>query len=90
MRLDSVRRQIGQTGRCALAVVCDVSGPHSVIQAIVDIAAFGLPIAGLLNNAGILSVGPRPKRFWLAHALRDQPSRFPSLNQDSGLTRRTR
>jgi NAD(P)-dependent dehydrogenase (short-subunit alcohol dehydrogenase family) len=52
-KLDEVRQAIEQKGQHAISVVCDVSDPASVARAAAEIIALDLPIAGLLNNAGI-------------------------------------
>lgn len=53
-RLDEVRAAIQKRGGVAVSVVCDLSDLQSVRQAAAEILALGLPIAGLLNNAGIM------------------------------------
>jgi NAD(P)-dependent dehydrogenase (short-subunit alcohol dehydrogenase family) len=53
-RLDKMRRVIEQTGQRAVSVVCDLSDLASVRRAAAEIIALDLPIAGLLNNAGIV------------------------------------
>ena len=57
-RLDGVRRAIEQRGGTAVAVVCDLSDPVSVRHAATEITGLGLPLAGLLNNAGIMQTRP--------------------------------
>ncbi len=52
-KLDEVQRSIKQKGQHAVSVVCDLSDPASVAHAAAEIIALHLPIAGLLNNAGI-------------------------------------
>ncbi len=52
-KLDEVQQAIEQKGQHAVSVVCDVSDPASVARAAAEIIALDLPIAGLLNNAGI-------------------------------------
>ena len=54
-KLDEVQRSIKQKGQHAVSVsvVCDLSDPASVARAAAEIVALHLPIAGLLNNAGI-------------------------------------
>ena len=52
-KLDEVQQAIEQKGQHAVSVVCDVSDPASVARAAAEIIALHLPIAGLLNNAGI-------------------------------------
>jgi NAD(P)-dependent dehydrogenase (short-subunit alcohol dehydrogenase family) len=51
-RLDEVRETIERAGGHAVAVVCDLSDLASVRRAAAEIAALGLPLAGLVNNAG--------------------------------------
>ena len=52
-KLDEVQKTIEKNGQQAVSVVCDLSEPASVRRAAADIVALHLPIAGLLNNAGI-------------------------------------
>src|SRR5208283_159713 len=52
-KLDEVQQAIEKKGHHAVSVVCDVSDPASVARAAAEIIALDLPIAGLLNNAGI-------------------------------------
>jgi short-subunit dehydrogenase len=54
--LDEVEKTIEQKGQHAVSVVCDLSGPASVRRAAAEIIALNLPIAGLLNNAGIMQM----------------------------------
>ncbi len=53
-RLDEVRRTIEGRGGRAETVVGDVSEPASIQAAVEQIVALGLPLDGLLNNAGIM------------------------------------
>ena len=53
-KLAGVQRAIERRGRRAVPVVCDVSDLASVRRAAAEIVALGLPVAGLLNNAGIM------------------------------------
>ena len=53
-KLDEMQKIIEQKGQRAVSVVCDLSDPASVERAAAEIIGFDLPIAGLLNNAGIL------------------------------------
>jgi NAD(P)-dependent dehydrogenase (short-subunit alcohol dehydrogenase family) len=55
-KLDEVQKTIERAGRHAVAVVCDVSDLASVPRAAAEIIALGLPLAGLVNNAGILEM----------------------------------
>jgi NAD(P)-dependent dehydrogenase (short-subunit alcohol dehydrogenase family) len=57
-RLDAVRQTIEDGGGRAVSVVCDLSDLASVRRAAARIIELGLPLAGLLNNAGIMQ--PRP------------------------------
>src|ERR1700720_4716975 len=52
-KLDEVQKAIEQKGQHAVSVVCDLSDPASVACAAAEIVALHLPIAGVLNNAGI-------------------------------------
>ena len=52
-KLDDVQKDIERRGGQAVPVVCDLSDPASVRRAAARIIELGLPIAGLLNNAGI-------------------------------------
>ena len=53
-RLSGVQKAIEQNGGRAVSVVCDFSHIASVKRAAAETVALGLPIAGLLNNAGIM------------------------------------
>ncbi|HEY5508770.1 MAG TPA: SDR family NAD(P)-dependent oxidoreductase [Paludibacter sp.] len=53
-KLDELQNIIEQKGYHAISVVCDISDMTSVRQAVQQIIALGLPIVGLLNNAGIM------------------------------------
>jgi len=52
-KLDELQQTIEQKGQHAVSVVCDLSDLVSVRRAAAEIIALHLPIAGLLNNAGI-------------------------------------
>ena len=52
-KLDEVRKQIERAGGHAVPVVCDLADLASVRRAAAEITALGLPLAGLVNNAGI-------------------------------------
>ncbi len=54
-KLEGVERQIRQQGGQAVSILADLSDVTSARRAACDIAALELPIAGLLNNAGIHS-----------------------------------
>jgi len=51
-KLDGVRREIEGAGGHAVPVGCDLSDLASVRRAAAEIIALGLPVAGLVNNAG--------------------------------------
>jgi NAD(P)-dependent dehydrogenase (short-subunit alcohol dehydrogenase family) len=51
-RLDGVREAIERAGGQAATVVCDLSDLASVRRAAAEVIALGLPLAGLVNNAG--------------------------------------
>ena len=53
-KLDEVRKTIERKGGYAVCVVCDLSDISNARRAALEIAALGLPIIGLLNNAGIM------------------------------------
>ena len=55
-KLDEVQKTIEQKGQHAVSVVCDLSDLASVRRAAAEIIALHLPIAGLLNNAGIMQM----------------------------------
>lgn len=57
-KLDEVEREIRAQGGYAVSVVSDLSDVTSARRAAADIAALELPIAGLLNNAGIMPTRP--------------------------------
>ena len=57
-KLAKVQKTIEQHGRLAAAVVCDLSEPMSVRRAAAEIVALNVPIAGLVNNAGIMQMRP--------------------------------
>ena len=52
-KLSKVQGEIERRGGQAVSVVCDLSDLASVRRAVAKIIALDLPIAGLLNNAGI-------------------------------------
>jgi NAD(P)-dependent dehydrogenase (short-subunit alcohol dehydrogenase family) len=52
-RLEEMQKRIEQEGQQAVSAVCDLSDLASVRRAAAEIIALDLPIAGLLNNAGI-------------------------------------
>ncbi len=53
-KLSKVKKVIEDMGQNAVPVICDISDMNSVKKAAQQITALGLPIAGLLNNAGIM------------------------------------
>ncbi|BAV06423.1 Short-chain dehydrogenase [Filimonas lacunae] len=53
-KLNKVKKVIEDMGKNAIPVICDVSDMNSVKKAGQQIIALRLPIAGLLNNAGIM------------------------------------
>src|SRR5271154_6399427 len=55
-KLAEVQKIIEQKGQHAVSVVCDLSDLASVRRAASEIIALHLPIAGLLNNAGIVQL----------------------------------
>jgi NAD(P)-dependent dehydrogenase (short-subunit alcohol dehydrogenase family) len=55
-KLAEVQKAIEQKGQHAVSVVCDLSDIASVRRAAAEIIALQLPIAGLLNNAGIMQM----------------------------------
>ena len=57
-KLAEVQKIIEQKGQHAVSVVCDLSDLASVRRAASEIIALHLPIAGLLNNAGIGQMRP--------------------------------
>jgi NAD(P)-dependent dehydrogenase (short-subunit alcohol dehydrogenase family) len=57
-KLDQLQREIESKGHQAVTVVCDLSDIESVWRAAAEIIALQLPIAGLLNNAGIMQTHP--------------------------------
>jgi NAD(P)-dependent dehydrogenase (short-subunit alcohol dehydrogenase family) len=54
-RLDAVQEEIREKGGRAVSVVSDLSDIGSARRAAAEIVALDLPIAGLVNNAGIMS-----------------------------------
>src|SRR5277367_3614661 len=57
-KLEQVQKAIVQKGQDAASVVCDLSDIASVRRAAAEIIALNLPIAGLLNNAGVFPMRP--------------------------------
>jgi NAD(P)-dependent dehydrogenase (short-subunit alcohol dehydrogenase family) len=64
-KLDELSRVIEARGQHATSVVCDLSDLESVHRAAAEVLALGLPIAGLMNNAGIMQQRPaRSAQGW--------------------------
>jgi NAD(P)-dependent dehydrogenase (short-subunit alcohol dehydrogenase family) len=64
-KLDEVKKEIQARGGHAVPVVSDLSDITSARRAAAEIAALDLPIAGLLNNAGIFPTSPfRTAQGW--------------------------
>lgn len=57
-KLDGVEKEIRGQGGQAVSVVCDLCDVTSARRAAGQIVALGLPIAGLVNNAGIMAMRP--------------------------------
>ncbi|HEX4213858.1 MAG TPA: SDR family NAD(P)-dependent oxidoreductase [Candidatus Dormibacteraeota bacterium] len=57
-KLEAVQKTVEGEGGRAVSVVCDLSEPASVRSAAEQIIALGLPLAGLLNNAGLFPTRP--------------------------------
>jgi NAD(P)-dependent dehydrogenase (short-subunit alcohol dehydrogenase family) len=57
-KLDEVQEAIEQKGGQAVPVRCDLSDVASVRRAAADIVGLNLPLAGLVNNAGIMQLRP--------------------------------
>ena len=55
-KLDEVQKTIERAGQYAVPVVCDLSDLASVRRAAAEIIALQLPLAGLVNNAGIFDM----------------------------------
>ncbi|WP_134088739.1 SDR family NAD(P)-dependent oxidoreductase [Olivibacter sp. XZL3] len=53
-KLNQVQKTIKENGQHAVSVVCDIADMISVKRAAEEIIDLDLPIAGLLNNAGIM------------------------------------
>jgi NAD(P)-dependent dehydrogenase (short-subunit alcohol dehydrogenase family) len=62
-KLAEVQNAIKQKGYEAVPVVCDLSDPASVRRAASEIVALDLPVAGLLNNAGIMQMRATKNRL---------------------------
>ncbi|GAB3445596.1 hypothetical protein GCM10027570_15920 [Streptomonospora sediminis] len=57
-KLNRVQQTIEGAGRRAVPVVGDMSDLASVRRAAAEITALGLPLAGLVNNAGVMPTSP--------------------------------
>jgi NAD(P)-dependent dehydrogenase (short-subunit alcohol dehydrogenase family) len=57
-KLSAQQEAIQEQGGSAVSVICDLSDMSSVRRAAAEIIALRLPIAGLLNNAGISPMRP--------------------------------
>src|ERR1700676_2663498 len=57
-KLNQLRKEVERKGGQAVSVVCDLADLASVRRAAAEIIALHLPIAGLLNNAGIGQMRP--------------------------------
>jgi NAD(P)-dependent dehydrogenase (short-subunit alcohol dehydrogenase family) len=57
-KLDALQKEIQQKGQNAVSVVCDLSDVSSVQRAAAEIVGLNLPLAGLVNNAGIMQMRP--------------------------------
>jgi NAD(P)-dependent dehydrogenase (short-subunit alcohol dehydrogenase family) len=64
-KLRGLQRALAQKGGHAVSVVCDLSDRVSVHRAAAEIIALKLPVAGLLNNAGILQMRPTKNELGL-------------------------
>jgi NAD(P)-dependent dehydrogenase (short-subunit alcohol dehydrogenase family) len=64
-KLDTLQQEIKQKGGNAVTVVCDLSDMSSVQRAAAEIVRLKLPLAGLVNNAGIMQTHPtKNARGW--------------------------
>ncbi len=57
-KLEALRALIAGRGQQAVSIVCDLADMASVRRAAAEIVALNLPIAGLLNNAGVQQMRP--------------------------------
>jgi NAD(P)-dependent dehydrogenase (short-subunit alcohol dehydrogenase family) len=65
VKLDALQNEIQQKGGNAVSVVCDLSDVSNVKRAAAEIARLNLPLAGLVNNAGIMQMRPtKNARGW--------------------------
>jgi NAD(P)-dependent dehydrogenase (short-subunit alcohol dehydrogenase family) len=64
-KLDALQKEIQQRGGNAVSVVCNLSDVSSVQRAAAEIVRLNLPLAGLVNNAGIMQMRPtKNARSW--------------------------
>jgi NAD(P)-dependent dehydrogenase (short-subunit alcohol dehydrogenase family) len=64
-KLGPLQKEIVQKGGNAVSVVCDLSDISSVQRAAAEIVSLNLPLAGLVNNAGIMQMRPtKNARGW--------------------------
>ncbi len=64
-KLEALDQEIQQKGGSAVSVVCDLSDISSVQRAADEIVRLKLPLAGLVNNAGIMQTRPtKNARDW--------------------------
>jgi NAD(P)-dependent dehydrogenase (short-subunit alcohol dehydrogenase family) len=57
-KVEDMRKTIERKRQRAVSVVCDLSDVSSVRRAAAEIVALDLPLAGLLNNAGVMQMRP--------------------------------
>jgi NAD(P)-dependent dehydrogenase (short-subunit alcohol dehydrogenase family) len=55
-KLDEVQKTIERKGQHAVTVACDLSDLASVRRAAAEVIALRLPLAGLVNNAGVMQM----------------------------------
>ena len=58
-KLEALRKTLAKRGQEAVFVVCDLADTASIQRAAMEIVALKLPIAGVLNNAGIMQSQPK-------------------------------
>jgi len=64
-KLDALQEELQEKGGNAISVVCDLSDISSVQRAAAEIVRLNLPLAGLVNNAGIMQTRPtKNARGW--------------------------
>jgi len=64
-KLQVVEKTIKERGQNAVSVVCDISDMTSIQKAVSEIKKLDLPIAGVLNNAGVMPTKPAiSKQGW--------------------------